>query len=42
MAYTGWNRLGTGQYWPGQVGTGWNRLEPFLTSWNRFKSVETV
>jgi hypothetical protein len=41
MTYTGWNRFGSGKYWPGLVGTGWNPLEPVLTFWNRIKPVKT-
>ena len=41
MAYTGWNRFGSGKYWPELVGPGWNMLAPDGLFWNRFKPVQT-
>jgi hypothetical protein len=42
MNKTSLNRIRTGTYWPGQVVTGWNRMEPVLTSWKQLKPVKTV
>jgi hypothetical protein len=39
MAYTGWNQFRNGKYWPGLVGTGWNRMEPVGTDSNLLEQV---
>jgi hypothetical protein len=36
MAYTGWNRFGSGNYWPGLR---WNRMEPVVTGSNFLEPV---